>query len=279
MAEVVCPAPGGERLDKLIAQLFPGVSRGAARKLIGAGAAFVDGKRCRIASFVVRSGQRVRVSEGVALMASADLAILYEDDLCIVVNKPASMPSAPTQSAAAGTALETLRQQLRKQPGRVDLKLVHRLDVGTSGVLLFAKTKRAAAYFSKAFQEHRVTKTYVARVGGRLDEVSGVIDLPLARRGKRMVVANDGQAARTAWQVRHAGEGTSLVELQPETGRMHQIRAHLQAIGHPVVGDCLYGGAPAPRLMLHAQRLQWRDASGTERAVEAPVPPELAVLA
>ena len=273
MFELVCPPDGGDRLDKVIAQLHPGTSRSQARRLIADGSVFVEGRRCRIASRLVHAGEHIRVSAAVAVAAGGPLTVVYEDDDCVAIDKPAGMPSAPTQTAAAGTALEVLQMQRRGPAGKCSLWVVHRLDAATSGVLLFAKNRRAAAPLSAAVQGQLISKPYNARVGGRLESESGVIDLPLATRRGRAVVSKAGRPASTAWRVVHADESTTRLELQPRSGRLHQLRVHLQAIGHPVVGDRAYGGLPAARLMLHAWRLEL-PASPTQgaRCIEAPIP-------
>ncbi len=252
-----CPASKRERLDKIVAELFADVSRAQARRMITAGSVFLDGRRSRIASRIVTPGQMVRISDA-ALPAGPTtlLRVLYEDAQCIAIDKPAGMPTVPTQMAAAGTASEVLSAQLRAGDGKQALWVVHRLDAATSGVVLFAKTKAAAAQLSKIFQEQRATKIYLARVSGILAEATGTIDLPLARIGSRALVRDRGSAALTHWRVLSRDRSTTLVELRPLSGRMHQLRAHMRAIGHPILGDRQYGGPAAPRLLLHAWSLE-----------------------
>lgn len=244
-----------DRLDRLLPQLELAASRGAARRLIADGRVFVDGRRCKVASRIVRAGAALRVAT-TASAATADaaaLVILHEDDDVIAVDKPAGMPAAPTRTAAAGTALTALERQLRERDRRpTRLWLVHRLDTGTSGVLLFAKTKSAAGALGAAFAEGRVEKTYLARVASAPRTTSGRIELALATAGRTARVSPTGRPARTDWELVGADANGALLRLHPHTGRMHQLRVHLQAIGHPIVGDRAYGGPPAPRLMLHA---------------------------
>lgn len=256
---VTCPAGGDDRLDRVLAALLPDTSRGAARRLIADGRVFVDGRRCRVASRPVRAGNVLHVApEAAAAPVAAAMAppILYEDDDVIAIDKPCGMASAPTRTAAAGTAhdavLETLRARKR---GPARLWVVHRLDVGTSGVLVFAKTREAAAALSAAFAGGRVEKEYLARVATAPTDAGGTIDLALAVEGRRARVDPKGRPARTDWEVVATDDRGALLRLRPHTGRMHQLRAHLQAIGHPIVGDRAYGGPPGTRLMLHAERL------------------------
>lgn len=258
---LTCPAGEPDRLDRMVARLLPATTRGAARRLIADGRVFVDGRRCRVASRTVRAGTALRIAAAAAATNATsatprDLPILHEDDDLVAVDKPAGMPAAPTRTAAAGTALTTLERQLTARDGRpVRLFVVHRLDAGTSGVLLFAKTRVAAAALGGAFADGRAEKEYLARVAKAPGAARGSIDLALAADGRRARVAANGRPARTDWEVVDRDPRGALLRLSPRTGRMHQIRVHLQASGHPILGDRAYGGPPAPRLMLHAARL------------------------
>jgi 23S rRNA pseudouridine1911/1915/1917 synthase len=255
---VTCPPGEADRLDRVLARLVPDLSRGAARRLIADGRIFLDGARCKVASRVVHPGSvlRVATAELPAGDVGAPLAILHEDAELVAIDKPAGMPSAPTRTAAAGTALTTLEAQLRARDGRpTRLAVVHRLDAGTSGVLLFAKTRTAAAALGAAFAEGRIEKEYLARVASAPAAPHGRIDLALASHGRRAHVSASGRAARTDWEIAGGDAYGTWLRLWPHTGRMHQLRVHLQAIGHPIAGDRAYGGPPAPRLMLHAARL------------------------
>jgi 23S rRNA pseudouridine1911/1915/1917 synthase len=259
MRSVTCPAGSDDRLDRVLAALWPDTSRGAARRLIADGRVFVDGRRCRVASRAVHAGNVLHVAPPEAAASSAVAAtppILYEDDDVIAIDKPCGMASAPTRVAAAGTAHDVVLEALRarkRAPAR--LWVVHRLDVGTSGVLLFAKTRPAAAALSAAFAEGRVEKAYLARVAQAPSSAQGTIDLALDDGGRRARLSPTGRSARTDWEFVATDEHGTLLRLRPRTGRMHQLRVHLQAIGHPIVGDRTYGGPPALRLMLHAESL------------------------
>lgn len=280
---VVCPPGFADRLDRALAHLLPNLSRGEARRLIAAGSVFVDGARCRVASRTVRAGVRLRVAHAAQQPAAITLPVLYEDADCVAIDKPADLPAAPTRTAAAGTALDLLPEQLAHGRGaRVQLWLVHRLDAPTSGVLLFAKTRAAAGALGKSFEDRMVSKTYVARVGNGAGPSAlcagdaGVIDLPLRNVGGRAKVSDDGKPAQTEWRVLRRDRDTMLVQLHPITGRLHQIRAHLHAGGHPIVGDRLYGGPPAARLMLHAATLSFpHPRSGARIEIAAPLPVEI----
>jgi 23S rRNA pseudouridine1911/1915/1917 synthase len=256
---VTCPAGSDDRLDRVLAAILPETSRGAARRLIADGRVFVDGRRCRVASRPVRAGNVLHVAppEAAAPVAvSAPPPILYEDADLIAIDKPCGMAAAPTRTGAAGTAHDAVLEAIRarkRAPAR--LWVVHRLDVATSGVLVFAKTPEAAAALSAAFAEGRVEKEYLARVARAPAASEGTIDLALDDAGRRARVSPKGRAARTEWTLVATDEAGALLRLRPRTGRMHQLRVHLQAIGHPIAGDRVYGGPPAKRLMLHAERL------------------------
>ncbi len=268
---VTCPPGAADRLDRVLARLLPATSRGAARRLIADGRVFVNKQRCKVASRTIWPGTVLRVTgttgsaadatapaaaTGATPAAASMLPILYEDADLIAIDKPAGMPASPTRTAAAGTAQTELEHQLRARDGNgTRLFVVHRLDAGTSGVLLFAKTGAAAAALGAAFSESRVEKVYLARVPGTPATPHGTIDLPLATVGRKTIVSASGRPARTDWELVATDGRSSLLRLRPETGRMHQLRVHLNAIGHPIAGDRLYGGPAAPRLMLHAERL------------------------
>jgi 23S rRNA pseudouridine1911/1915/1917 synthase len=254
-----CPPGGDDRLDRVLAAIFPETSRGAARRLIAAGRVFVDGRRCRVASRPIRAGNVLHVAsvaDAAPVAVAAAPPILHEDAEVLAIDKPAGMATAPTRTGAAGTALDVVLETLRaRKRGPARLWVVHRLDAATSGVLLFAKTRAAAAALSAAFAEGRVEKEYLARVASAPATDHGVIDLALAEGGRGARVSPDGRRARTAWEVVAADARGALIRLRPRTGRMHQLRVHLQAIGHPIIGDRAYGGPPSSRLMLHAERL------------------------
>jgi len=185
--------------------------------------------------------------------------IVHADARCLVVDKPAGLLSVPGRT-------EPDCVLLRLQRLHPEALVVHRLDQATSGLLLFARSAQAQREFSAEFAERRVAKRYVALVTGELAP-SGRCDLPLLadwpRRPLQKIDREHGKPSTTHWQVlRSCTDARTRVELEPLTGRSHQLRVHLQALGCPIVGDTLYGGADAPRLMLHASWL--RLASGLE---------------
>lgn len=217
--------------------------------------------------------------------------VIYEDEQVIALNKPSGLSSQGGR-IAAHTLDELLWAFARSSGNRP--RLVHRLDRDTSGVLLTARTKPAAGFLGKALMAKRFRKTYLAIVApGAPHPKGGVIDAPLRRemQGReaymRICAADhpDAEAALTRYRTLASGPGGALVELSPETGRMHQLRVHLASIGRPIVGDVRYGGVltagghAAPRLMLHAVSLSFPHPDGGTRRVEAPPPADFETLA
>ena len=185
------------------------------------------------------------------------LVILYEDRHILVIDKPAGLLTVPGKLEGRGDCLIT-----RLQGARWDALTVHRLDCDTSGVILFARTKTAQGFLGQEFEKRRARKTYTARVHGVLTEDSGHIDLPLIvdwpNRPRQMVDHTTGKPAQTDYEVLVRTADETRVLLRPMTGRSHQLRVHMLALGHPIVGDQIYATAfarLAPRLMLHATSL------------------------
>ena len=287
---------GGWRLDRFLRKKIPRLSRTRVQRVIR-GECWIDGRQCKPSS-VVSPGQRVtfRRPAPVEPDAPRELPVLAVDDAFYAFDKPAGIAMHPTAKYHWSTVTSVLRE---KFPGEA-LQITHRLDLETSGVLLIARSYAAAVALKRAFARRKVHKRYLAVVHGALDG-EGVIDAPLALAGGlvrvKMGVREGGLASRTRWRaLRHAGNYT-LVECWPETGRQHQIRAHLDHLGHAVVGDKLYpdervfaeyqdhGWAavaerlPLARQALHAAELRFaHPATGQEVVVESPLPAELRAL-
>lgn len=185
------------------------------------------------------------------------LSILYEDPAIIVVDKPAGLLTVPGKLENRQDCLIT-----RLQAARWDALTVHRLDCDTSGVIIFARTKQAQGFLGQEFEQRRAQKTYVARLKGRLTPDSGTVDLPLGSdwdyRPRQKVDHDHGRPAVTDWQVIDRTDSETRVRLTPHTGRSHQLRVHMLALGHPILGDQIYAPetrASHDRLMLHAETL------------------------
>ena len=186
------------------------------------------------------------------------LVILFEDSDIVAVDKPAGLLSVPGKSENLADCLIS-----RVQMVFPNALLVHRLDRDTSGVVIFGTTLHAQRHLSKQFEKRLVKKSYIARVTGKVMARSGTIDLPLAvdwpNRPLQKVCYKMGRPAFTEWKLLERGYGESRLQLLPKTGRSHQLRLHCQSIGHPILGDSLYGGETAknyPRMMLHAEELR-----------------------
>ena len=186
------------------------------------------------------------------------LDVLHEDMEILVVNKPAGLLLVPGKGAHLADCLLS-----RIQAAFPQALLVHRLDRDTSGVMVFALTPHAQRHLGLQFEHRRTRKSYVARVSGEIAEKTGTVDLPLnvdwPNRPRQMVDHENGRPAQTDWRVLRAGDGESRVRLMPRTGRSHQLRVHMLAIGHPILGDPFYAEGPArdhPRLMLHSEELR-----------------------
>ena len=276
----------GARLDRFVAA-SGGISRGLARRAIDLGGVFLEGRRCKVAGRTVREGQSVVVNleeGGRPPSAAAPLErerLLYADEYLLAVDKPPFVPAQPTLTSDQG-ALGELVAALVGAP----VSMVHRLDRETSGVTVFARTAAIATALSEAFRDGAVEKTYLAVVAREPTPPGGRIDAPLrpdpGRPGRRIVGAG-GKPAATRYRTLHVGAtGVALVQCQPETGRTHQIRAHLAHLGAPLLGDWRYGGprrlgdTALPRVMLHARRLRLtHPATGARMELEAPVPADL----
>ena len=231
------------RLDVAIAEKY-GLSRRKAREAIAAGGVLVNQRPVRIASRDVSERDALAMPG-----ALPDVPVIRETADWIAVDKPVGLATQPERDRERISLEELLRMKHRT------IHLVHRLDTPTSGVVIFAKSQLAAAHLSRLFATGTMHKTYVARVTPPIGaEVT--IDAPL-----------DGKNALTIVRPHEQG----LVAVEIKTGRTHQIRRHLTSIGHPVDGDRRYGGVPAPRLMLHA----WKLEHGEIGTLEAPIPPEL----
>ena len=205
--------------------------------------------------------------------------VIYEDEYVIAFNKPSGL--AVQTRGNRGTSLDHLLWTFARSNGKRP-QLVHRIDAGTSGLILAAKTKPAIAALSAEFAERRVQKTYLALVSGDIPNTdNGSIRVPLLKTGRSVVpgkIDQGADSARTDWIVRSRRDGIALIEAQPLTGRMHQIRAHLAHLGCPILGDVIYGNSTggAGRLMLHAAALELTLPDKKKLALEAPVPEDFA---
>jgi 23S rRNA pseudouridine1911/1915/1917 synthase len=282
----------GERVDRAVA-LLTGWTRSEVQELVAQGAVLVDGQ-------AVAKSRRLVAGEMIELLAEPVAqghpqpdptvvpVVRYEDDDLLVVSKPAGLVVHPGAGHPDHTLVNGLLASHPEVAGVGDPArpgIVHRLDRDTSGVLVVARTPEAYAALVEMLAAHEVERRYVALVWGHLDAPRGVVDAPIGRsvrRPTRMAVREGGRSARTSYEVRteYATPAVSLLDCALETGRTHQIRVHLQAIGHPVVGDAAYGGARSAldpgRPFLHAQSIAFRHPiRRTPVAVTEPLPDDL----
>ena len=263
------------RLDRFLAEVHPAVSRSRWKQLIEAGRVTIAGAVARKTNMALKPGETVRCTlpepEPVGLVpADIPLSILFEDPDLIVLNKPAGLVVHPAPGHAADTLVNALLHHCadlqgiggERRPG-----IVHRLDKDTSGVLVVAKNEAAVAALVAQFAAHTVRKEYLALAWGVLKKPAGEILQPVGRHPvhrQKMAVTAKGRAAVTRYEVLAAGLRAALLRVRIETGRTHQIRVHLAHLGHPVVGDTVYGRArhdlppelALPRQMLHAHGLE-----------------------
>lgn len=282
-------ALAGQRLDRVVASLHPGLTRSAAAALIDQERVRIDGRLCK-ASMRVVPGARLSIDlppppASEALAQDIPLSIVYEDPWLVVVDKPADMVVHPAPGNESGTLVNALLGRYRALPGGGERPgIVHRLDKDTSGLIVVARTQEAVAALAGQFKRREVHKDYLTLVIGTLRPPDGQIRGDIGRdprnRQRMAVVPAGGRDAFTAYRTEETFPGYSLVRVFPESGRMHQIRVHFAAAGHPVVGDNVYGratrGLPLRRQFLHATRLQFRHPrSGDPLDFSSPLPPDL----
>ena len=286
-------ASRAQRLDQKVVELVPELSRAFAGKLIGEGRVRING------NLAAKAGQKVKATDVIAVdydlgelaqIPDITIPILYEDDDCVVINKPVGLL---THSKGAFNPEATIATWLRRRlaqgewqattdgAGNARAGIVHRLDRATSGVMICAKTPEALSWLQKQFSQRRVKKSYAAVVTGQLAEPHAIIDMPIMRNPKRpqtFRVGVNGKPATTEYTVVATNEHYSELELMPRTGRTHQLRVHLSHLGHPIVGDELYGGASADRLYLHAHSLEITLPNRQREVFTVPIPPAFAAI-
>jgi 23S rRNA pseudouridine1911/1915/1917 synthase len=288
----VSSATAGNRLDRWLAKCLPSVSRSRIQAVIRSGGVLLNGAQAK-ASQILRTDDEIVWREPAltpcesARPEEMPLEILFEDDVVVVLNKPAGMVVHPGVGHRGGTLVSGLLHHFGKlsKVGGVDRPgIIHRLDKETSGCLVVAKTDAAHRALAVQFASREVVKVYLALVEGLPRFRAGIIEAPIARdpihrKKMRVTSTGRGRAAITEYRVIATAGGKSLVECRPRTGRTHQIRVHLKHLGYPVLGDPLYGRRGSfSRHMLHAWKLQFRHPLSDERLTfEAAPPPEFRI--
>lgn len=210
------------------------------------------------------------------LPEDGQLSILYEDDYLFVVNKPSGMIVYPDQSDKIGTLVNLIAKYYQENQLDLTIRHCHRLDKDTTGCLIFAKDLITQSAMAQLFETHQIKKIYWAKVEGKISK-AGRIDLPIGRdrhNNGKMVISQTGKKATTFYKPLSSTAQSTLVEIQIATGRTHQIRLHMATIGHPIIGDTLYGSTLNSPLLLHCKSLQWiHPITQDKLVIEAPLPP------
>ncbi|MBR2725196.1 RluA family pseudouridine synthase [Candidatus Saccharibacteria bacterium] len=254
------------RLDVLMSGIFKSYNRSTLQKFIEYGFVTVDGQMVKKANSKFEPGVKIDLKIP-QIMKNADLVpeVIYEDEQVLVLNKPAGLLSMAKGEYCPENTLEHYGL------------LVHRLDRDTSGVVILAKDEKTQVFLKKQFQDRKAHKVYYAIISGKMKLDEARIDLPMARDLKRPTtfkIDPNGKPAETFYKVMKEDNEHSLLELSPTTGRTHQLRVHLKYLGHPIVGDTVYGGEKAERLFLHAKKLEITLPGGRRTTFEAPLPKE-----
>lgn len=266
-----------QRLDSFVTEQVSRLSRTFVSKLI-------DQSKITVNNKSVKAGYKLKTDDQVIIdydltqldtIPEIDLPVLYEDADCVVLNKPTGVLSHSKGTFNPEATVATfLRERLSDLTGE-RAGIVHRLDRATSGVMIGAKNPAALAWLQKQFSQRRVKKVYYAVIGGELTPGEAVIEIPIERNPKNPKTFRPGSLGKPAvthYAVVESTGGYSLVKLTPLTGRTHQLRVHLKHLGHPIVGDDMYGGSPADRLYLHAESLEITLPSRERKLFRAPLP-------
>ncbi|MBO6289180.1 MAG: RluA family pseudouridine synthase [Alphaproteobacteria bacterium] len=287
------PEDDGIRLNRWFLREYPALSMGRLQKLLRTKQIKVDGKRAETSTRLA-AGQEIRIPPLDNEKATPDNTVLNKSDIeyitsmvifkdknIIVLNKPSGLAvqGGTNTTRHVDGLLEALKFENTEKP-----KLVHRIDKDTSGILVLARNRQTADVLTKAFREHTLNKTYLALVRGCPEKFSGEIRLPLEKVGEKMQIVNGGKKAVTQYEVLdNAGKKYALVQASPLTGRTHQIRAHLEGLGTPILGDGKYFGTErcrlegvADKLYLHAYQIDLSAVYGKKMIIKAEPPKHFA---
>lgn len=273
-----------ERVDHFLSHKYSYLSRSRIEKLIQSGQVLINSTPAK-PSTRLKKGDKLRFPRALFELKQPPktvLPIIYQDDFCIVLDKPSGVitHTKGTYSNEASVA-SFIADKIDPALSGNRAGIVHRLDRGTSGVIIAAKSEAAQKYLQRQFAKRQTAKTYLAVVSGKLEREQAEVDMPIERNPKKPAtfrVSANGKPAQTTYRVIKTNGRYSLLELTPTTGRTHQLRVHLAAIGHPIVGDDLYLGEPAKRLMLHAAKLSVILPDKGRTTFESKAPKEFATL-
>jgi 23S rRNA pseudouridine1911/1915/1917 synthase len=290
------PACGKKRLDIFLTEVQTDITRSYIKKLIKTERVTVNGAPAK-AHYKLKEGDHVKVEvpdpEPLEVRPEAiPLNIVYEDANLIVIDKPPGMVVHPAPGHSGGTLVNALLHHCKDLAGIGGVErpgIVHRLDKDTSGLIVAAKTDACMQSLSRQFKERDIHKVYLALAKGTFESKTGVIDVPIGRhkihRKKMSTHTSAGREAQTRYEVLRQLDGYAYLRLFPKTGRTHQLRVHLASIGHPILGDRLYGGTLGPglpqiaRQALHAHRLELtHPVTGNLLQLESPLPSDMEAL-
>lgn len=265
------------RADIKVSECFS-ITRSQSQKKIGNGLITINGLRIQ-PKYMLKTGDLIELHH----QEKKKLIIpkIYEDDSIIIVDKPAGVTVHPAPGEANYTISEIFRKDLTFSPDEINPGIVHRLDKGTSGVMVLARNAKSKQKLQLSFKEHKIKKFYFALVEGELSPEAGIIDMPIGRDkvNRNKISANPrGRRSKTKYKVIKKMKGFTYLELIPETGRTHQIRVHLSAIGYPIVGDVKYGKKSliTNRIFLHAGKIEFlHPKKGIKVSFESELPIDL----
>jgi len=280
------PDDAKTRLDQQIVKLHPDINRSYAQHLISSGLVAVNDKTITKSGHKITSSDKIIVKQNSVnqKIPNIDIPVIYEDENCVVINKPVGLlahSKGPMNKEA--TVATWLSHRINESdfdiPKAKDLNdrygIVHRLDRGTSGVMICAKNKQTLAYLQRQFTNRKAQKTYLAVVKGVPPQNHAIIEMPIERNPKKpqtFRVGSNGKSSITEFKLINTNNKFSLLELTPKTGRTHQLRVHLSHIGIPIAGDTLYGGPESDRLYLHSRVLTINIPGNITKTFEAKVP-------
>ena len=260
--------PRESRIDKFLTKKFKDLTRSQIKKLIKQGNILVNSQQVD-PDYLIKKNDVVTTQipppKPLELKAEAiPLHVVYEDECILVIDKEAGIVTHPTMDHPTGTLVNALIHHIKNIPGfGQDLRpgIVHRLDKGTSGLMVVGKKQTCVENLKNQFRKRRVVKKYTLVVGGKVEPAVGSINKPIARHPKhrqKFAILEGGRESRTDYKVIETfRDKFTLLEACPKTGRTHQIRVHFSSLGHPLVGDKLYGGSQSPRMFLHASYLEF----------------------
>jgi len=286
--EIVTDFVVGERLDKVLSTAFEQYSRSALEKLIQESHVTVNGV-IKKTKYKLKKDDVIEVDLTMFTSEpeSISLPVVFENDDVVVINKPAGVLTHAKGTLHNEATVATWLKSHCGSNGETEFwssnraGIVHRLDRVTSGVMICAKNEAAQTKLQKQFSDRKAKKSYLAIIEGSLDEPEGTIDVPIERNPKAPATFRpgiNGKSAQTHYTVVSVTSTYTLIEMRPYTGRTHQLRVHMQYMKHPIVGDVLYGGQPADRLMLHAKQLEISIPGGERRTFTTDCPEELTNL-